>query len=137
MIYGLKTSIDELLASGADALARDSFGNDVLHYITTTPLGENDRIGDEQRHLLKVFLNPDVGVDERARNAAGVSALEIFLSIGDDDICMKNTISTNVIRLAKKSLAPSKACYVLTEPNGAGETVLYVVARLGSGRAYE
>lgn len=116
MIYGLKTSIDELLASGADALARDSFGNDVLHYITTTPLGENDRIGDEQRHLLKAFLNPDVGVDERARNAAGVSALEIFLSIGDDDIFYEeydldqcNTIGEEVIGTIESVLRFNRA----------------------------
>jgi ankyrin repeat protein len=138
VIYRFETAVNELLASGADALARDGLGNTVLHYLASTRLGENDRMGDEQRWLLRAFLNPEVGVDATARNTDGVSALEIFLSTGDDDIFYEEYDPVRYNAIGEEVIgAFEQAGYVLTEPNAAGETLLHVVARLCSGRAYE
>lgn len=81
-IFHYETAVYDLLAADADALVRDSRGNTVLHYLAAGRLGEGDRVGDEQRRLLSVFL--ERGVDPKARNTTGMTALELFFMTKDE-----------------------------------------------------
>lgn len=140
-IFELETPVYNLLASGADPLVRDARGNTILHYLAACRLSNDDRRGDKQRELLRVFL--DRGVDATARNIDGASALEIFVTTKDNSY--KNSWSgrpepPNLDRydaIGKEVFgAFEHAECTLTETNPAGQTLLHLVAGRDSARAY-
>ncbi|KAJ5955106.1 hypothetical protein N7501_009385 [Penicillium viridicatum] len=133
-IYKLETAVDDLLARGADPLARDSRGNTVLHYLAACKLGENDKIGmgNEQRRLLRVFLSR--GVDPKVRNQDGHSALELFFRTGPvpmiKEAACYDAIGEEVIGVFEQA-----GCDLMeTTPDG--QTLLHLVAGLVSVRAF-
>jgi ankyrin repeat protein len=73
---GLASAVDDLLAAGANPLARDGRGNTALHYLADDGLAEQLR-AEQTRRLFKLFL--DRGVDVNARNRSGRTALENLL----------------------------------------------------------
>lgn len=137
-IYRVEIAVNELLSAGADPLARDSRGNTVLHYLAASKLGEkNHRVGHEQRRLLRIFL--DQGVDPKARNTDDRTALEIFLTTGNDedmptdeldDYDGFHAVGEEVLDLF------IQAGYIYEERNATGQTLLHAVATLVSERAY-
>ncbi|KAL2008473.1 hypothetical protein VTN00DRAFT_6667 [Thermoascus crustaceus] len=130
----IETAVDDLLAAGADPLARDGRGNTALHYLADDQLGEVGRMGDEQRRLCRVFLGR--GVDPNARNRDGRSALELFLTSHDDELSYSRNgcygsppgggsyeeIDADVLGWFEQAGAR------LTERNQAGQTLLHLVA---------
>lgn len=95
-------------------------------------------MGHEQRRLLRTFLDPKVGVDATAQNGDGVSALEIFLSTGDDEAFFEEFDLDRYHAIGEEVIgAFEQAGYILTEPNEAGQALLHVVGGLCSGRARE
>ena len=74
---GLDTVVEDLLAGGADPLARDGKGNTCLHYCADSGLTE-ELMGEHTRRLFRSFL--DRGVDVTARNNAGQTALRMVLN---------------------------------------------------------
>lgn len=136
-IFKFETAVEELLAAGADPHTRDGFGNTVLHYLAATRLGSINRMGNEERRLLHVFLD-EVRVDVTARNATGASALEIFLSTGDDDHFGEDWDIDEWKAIGEEVIgAFEQAGYNLTETNWEGQTLLHVVATSISRRGYE
>ncbi|OQE01298.1 hypothetical protein PENSOL_c004G08699 [Penicillium solitum] len=133
-IYKLETAVDDLLAGGADPLARDSRGNTVLHYLAACKLGENDKIGmgNEQRRLLRVFLSR--GVDPKVRNQDGHSALELFFRTGPvpmiKEAACYDAVGEEVIGVFEQA-----GCDLMeTTPDG--QMLLHLVAGLVSVRAF-
>jgi hypothetical protein len=134
-IFYFERAIYNLLAANADLLMRDRCGNTLLHYLAAGRLGEGDRVGDEQRRLLPIFL--ERRVDPTARNATGVTALELFFTTKDEpkfesderDYDRFYAISQEVVS------AFESAGYILTSTNAANETLLHLVAKLDSERA--
>ncbi|KAF3392485.1 hypothetical protein F1880_008794 [Penicillium rolfsii] len=134
-IFYLERAIYDLLAANADPLVHDRSGNTLLHYLAAGRLGEGDRVGDEQRRLLQIFL--ERGVDPKARNNTGVTALELVFMTKDEpqfesdkrDYDRFYAIGQEVVG------AFESAGYVLTSTNAANETLLHLVAKLDSERA--
>ncbi|EPS45476.1 hypothetical protein H072_516 [Dactylellina haptotyla CBS 200.50] len=77
----VNTAIDDLLAAGAAADVVDCRGNNALHYLADSGIGEGD-FSVEKLRLFRLFL--DRGVDINARNHDGRSPLSLFL--GDDGL---------------------------------------------------
>lgn len=135
-IFHFEIAVYDLLGANADPLVRDSRGNTVLHYLAAGRLGEGDRVGDEQRRLLSVFL--ERGVDPKARNTAGVTALELLFMTKDepmfesehDDYDRFYAIGQEVVS------AFEQGGYILTETNAANQTLLHLVAKLDSDRTH-
>lgn len=129
-VYHFETAVDSLLAANANTAVRDGRGNTVLHYLAGSRLGERDRMGDKQRRFLREFLKD--GVDPRARNAEGMTALEIFCTVshdgfGDEDFYNRYfAIGQDVIDQFEK------AGYNIKETNTKGQTLLHLVAGLTS-----
>ena len=129
-IYHFESAVDSLLAANANTAVRDGRGNTVLHYLAGSRLGEMDRMGDEQRRLLRRFLKD--GVDPKARNAEGMTALEIFCTVSYDefgDVGFYDryfAIGQDVIDQFEK------AGYNIKETNTKGQTLLHLVAGLTS-----
>lgn len=127
-IYHFETAVDSLLDANANPAVRDGRGNTVLHYLAGSRLGEMDRMGDEQRRLLRGFLKD--GVDPKARNAEGMTALEIFCTVSLDDFGDVGfydryfTIGEDVIDQFEQ------AGYNIKETNAKGQTLLHLVAGL-------
>lgn len=134
-LFHFETAICDLLNANADPLVRDSRGNTVLHYLAAGKLGEEDRGGDEQRRLLHVFLKR--GLDPKARNTAGVTALEMFFLTKDEpnfegedhEYDHSYTIGEVVVD------AFEQGGYILSETNTANQTLLHLVAKIDSDRA--
>ncbi|KAJ5196985.1 hypothetical protein N7449_007464 [Penicillium cf. viridicatum] len=129
-VYHFETAVDSLLAANANTAVRDGRGNTVLHYLTRSRLGERDRMGDKQRRFLREFLKD--GVDPKARNAEGMTALEIFCAVshdgfGDEEFFIRYfAIGQDVIDQFEK------AGYNIKETNTKGQTLLHLVAGLTS-----
>ncbi|KAJ5219730.1 hypothetical protein N7468_008934 [Penicillium chermesinum] len=83
-LFHLEKTVYDLVATGADLSVRDSRGNTGLHYLAASKLGAGDRAGHEQRGLLPLFLQR---ADPRARNADGVTALEMLFSTKNGRWC--------------------------------------------------
>lgn len=133
---GLESIIQQLLAAGADPLARDGRGNTVLHYLAVNGLAEQLH-GDTTRRTFRYFLN--LGVNVNTRNAAGRTAIELLL---DDDGSMAVFRASNYLSTSLYGQLPSRKdvdAEVLevfdragarwTESGGDGATLLHIVAR--------
>ncbi|KAL4996289.1 ankyrin repeat-containing domain protein [Aspergillus recurvatus] len=131
-VFHFEAAVYDLLAANADPLVRDSRGSTVLHYLAAGKLGEGDRLGNEQRRLLSVFL--ERGVDPKARNEAGVTALELMFMTWDPEEDEHDYDNFYAIGQEVVS-AFERAGYILTETNAAGQTILHLVAALDSDRA--
>lgn len=129
----LDSAVDKLLLGGADPFVLDAKGNTVLHYLAASLPAESEVLGVEQIRLIRVFL--DKGVDAKARNMNGSSALEIFLRtckrFGNYSAGPENdAICKEVLEIFEG------AGYNLTDTDTSGQTLLHQVARLDSYRAY-
>lgn len=134
-LFRFETAVDDLLAANADPLVRDSRGNTVLHYLAACRLGEGDQMGDEQRRLLRVFL--DRGVDPKARNTTGISALEIFFTTGGDELFRDADDYDHFYAIGEEVLGLFEhGGYNYEETNANEQTLLHMVASLVSDRAY-
>lgn len=134
-LFRFETAVDDLLAANADPLVRDSRGNTVLHYLAACRLGEGDQMGDEQRRLLRVFL--DRGVDPKARNTTGISALEIFFTTGGDELFRDADDYDHFYAIGEEVLGLFEHGGDNYEETNANEqTLLHMVASLVSDRAY-
>lgn len=137
VLYQVEVPVNDLLSAGADPLVRDGRGNTVLHYLAASKLAEkNHCVGHKQKRLLQVFL--DLGVDPNARNTDGRTALNIFLTTGDDERVHYNQLNDHegYCVLGEEVLDIFvKAGYDLEERNAAGQTLLHQVATLVSERA--
>lgn len=134
-VYHLEKDVDNLLAAGADPQARDWRGNTVLHYLAAYRLGKNDRMGDQQRRLLREFLHR--GVDATARNCAGASALELCLSTADPPDVRDSEDLERYAEIGREIVDEfERAGCSLSETNPAGQTLLHLVAALDSPRAF-
>ncbi|KAF9250436.1 hypothetical protein LCP9604111_3338 [Penicillium roqueforti] len=127
-IYHFETAVDALLAANADTAVRDGRGNTVLHYLAGSRLGEKDRMGDEQRRFLRRFLED--GVDPRARNAEGMTALEIFCTVSYDEFGDEGFYD-RYFAIGQYVIGQfEKAGYDIQETNSKGQTLLHLVAGL-------
>ncbi|KAJ5248065.1 hypothetical protein N7524_012025 [Penicillium chrysogenum] len=129
-IYHFETAVDSLLAANADTAVRDGRGNTLLHYLAGSRLGERDRMGDGQRRFLRRFLKD--GVDPRARNAAGMTALEIFCTVSYDEFGDEGFYD-RYFAIAQDVIGQfEKAGYNIQETNAKGQTLLHLIAGLTS-----
>ncbi|KAJ5461512.1 uncharacterized protein N7458_003064 [Penicillium daleae] len=134
-IFYLERAIYDLLAANADPLVCDRSGNTLLHYLAAGRLGEGDRVGDEQRRLMPIFL--ECGVDPNARNATGATALEMFFSTKDEVKFESDTRDYDRFYAIGQEVVSAfeSAGYILRATNAANETLLHLVAKLDSERA--
>ncbi|KAJ5798295.1 uncharacterized protein N7503_007591 [Penicillium pulvis] len=134
-LFHFETAIYDLLNANADPLVRDGRGNIVLHYLVAGKLGEEDRGGDEQRHLLQVFLKR--GLDPKARNTAGVTALEIsFLTNDEPEFEGEDHEYDHSYAIGQEVVdAFEQGGYILSETNAANQKLLHLVAKIDSDRA--
>lgn len=129
-IYHFETAVDSLLAANANTVVVDGRGNTVLHYLAGSRLGERDRMGDEQRRLLRGFLKD--GVDPKARNAEGMTALEIFCTVSHDEFGDEDSYN-RYFAIGQDVIDQfSRAGYNIQETNAKGQTLLHFVAGLTS-----
>ncbi|KAJ5677053.1 uncharacterized protein N7477_002686 [Penicillium maclennaniae] len=131
-IFHFETAIYDLLDANADPLVRDGHGNTVLHYLAAGRLGEGDRVGDKQRCLLSVFL--ERGVDPKARNTAGVTALELLFMIKDEPMFESEHRKYDRFYAIGQEVVSrfEQGGYILTETNAANQSLLHLVAKLDS-----
>lgn len=134
-IFYSERAIYDLLAANADPLVRDRCGNTLLHYLAAGRLGEGDRVGDEQRRLVPIIL--ERGVNPKARNTVGVTALELFFMTKDEPKFESDERDYDRFYTIGQEVVPAfeSAGYVLTSINAANETLLHLVAKLDSERA--
>jgi ankyrin repeat protein len=71
----MATSIDDVLAAGADPNTRDELGNNALHYLANDAL-KNEDLMRNQKRLFRLFLDKSVDVNEK--NHSGISALDMM-----------------------------------------------------------
>lgn len=133
---GLESIIEQLLAAGANPLARDGRGNTALHYLAVNGLAEQLH-GEATRRTFRRFV--DLSVDINARNIAGRTAIELFL---DDDGSTAVFRATAYLSESLYGQNPSKEevdAQVLaifdqagvnwTETDGNGMTLLHIAVR--------
>ncbi|KAJ5652849.1 hypothetical protein N7507_010275 [Penicillium longicatenatum] len=134
-LFHFETAIYDLLNANADPFVRDSRGDTVLHYLAAGKLGEEDRGGDEQRHLLQVFLKR--GFDPKARDTAGVTALEMFFLTKDEPKFGGEDHEYDQIYAIGQEVVDAfeQGGYILSETNAANQTLLHLVAKIDSERA--
>ncbi|KAJ5096766.1 hypothetical protein N7456_007487 [Penicillium angulare] len=136
-IYRFEETVDPLIAAGADIFAKDGLGNTVLHYLAGSRLSEVDRLGKEQRRLLQTFLKR--GIDPKARNADGQTALEIFCITDDEGRESAFAKFEDLYYGIGEDVFGQfeQAGYSLQEPTPAGQTLMHLVAGLESGPAWD
>ncbi|XHG04075.1 hypothetical protein AWENTII_007356 [Aspergillus wentii] len=133
----LETHVYDLLKAGADLFARDGRGNTVLHYLADDQLGDIGGMGDTQRQMCRDFLK--AGIDPNARNADGVSALEVFLIKPEDDNKREGEWSAVKYKQIGEAVIAmfEGAGGRLKDTNAAGQTLLHLVAQQVSLRTSE
>jgi ankyrin repeat protein len=125
-IYHFETAVDSLLAANANTAVVDGRGNTVLHYLAGSRLGERDRMGDEQRRLLRTFLKDSV--DPKARNEDGMTALELFCTVSHDGFSDEDAYNRYYAIGEEVIDQFEEAGYNIKEANAKGQTLLHFVA---------